>query len=33
MFDKHLEINHQLHNLVADTFNPHTSEAITELPT
>ena len=24
MFDKRLEINHQLHNLVADAFNPPT---------
>ena len=32
MFDKHLEINNQLHNLVADTFNPPTGQPITELP-
>lgn len=44
MFDKHLEINHQIHNLVADTFNTlvskydiseedrTTGKEITELP-
>ena len=32
MFDKHLEINHQIHNLVAGAFNPTTGQPITELP-
>ena len=32
MFDKRLEINHQLPNLVAGAFNPPTGQPITELP-
>lgn len=32
MFDKHLEINHELHNLVADEFNPTTGQPTTGLP-
>ena len=32
MFDKHLEINHQIHNLVATPFNRFTLQPITELP-